>query len=74
MAYTPAQVLAARRVYALASTGALRGLREAHGLSITAVADFVGVNQSTAWRWENAERIPRPDHAALLLSLLNPEN
>jgi DNA-binding transcriptional regulator YiaG len=73
MNYSRAQVLAAKRVHELVTTGELRELRELHGLSITAVASFVGVNQSTASRWESGERRPRPDHAAELLFLLRAE-
>jgi DNA-binding transcriptional regulator YiaG len=73
MVYTREEVVAAKRVNALIDADALRGMREALGLSLTAVASFVGVSEPTASRWERGERRPRPHHAALLLKLLNPE-
>lgn len=37
----------------------LRSLREAHGLSVRALAGLVGVSSVTIWKWEKGESRPR---------------
>ena len=50
-------------VRTLAKMGALPGLRQHAGLSLSDVARTLGVAPSTVMRWERAERMPRPDSA-----------
>jgi transcriptional regulator with XRE-family HTH domain len=47
----------------LARTGRGRELRLGAGLSLGEVAGAVGVGESTVYRWERAERMPRGEPA-----------
>lgn len=58
------------RVRHLAVTGAARALREAAGLSLADVAEPIGVDRSTVWRWERGLRRPHGEPARRYLELL----
>jgi transcriptional regulator with XRE-family HTH domain len=49
----------------------LRSLREAHGLSVRALAGLVGVSSVTIWKWEKGESKPRPRLLAPLAKALD---
>lgn len=46
-----------------AKTGTGRAIRKAAGLSLSDIGGAVGANESTVWRWEEAECLPRGDRA-----------
>ena len=54
----------------LAQTGMARTIREAAGLSLTEVARSAGVDRTTVFRWEHAERRPSGDAAIRYLRML----
>jgi transcriptional regulator with XRE-family HTH domain len=62
---------ALRHVRNLTATGAARLIRHHAGLSLREVADVVGVDTSTVWRWERDERRPRGDAALRYAALLD---
>lgn len=47
----------------LAESGEGAAARVAAGLSLSEVADAIGVSPSALWRWEHGERSPRGDRA-----------
>ena len=49
----------------------LRSLREAHGLSVRALAGLVGVSSVTIWKWEKGESKPRTRLLAPLAKALD---
>lgn len=52
-------VLRLAQVRQATASGAARELRISARLSRSEAAEFCGVDQSTIWRWENAQRTPR---------------
>lgn len=51
----------------------LRRLRLLAQLSLREVADEIGVNKDSVWKWEHGERQPRIGDAAALLELYERE-
>lgn len=51
------------------STG-LRELRRKKGLSVTELANALGVSRPTVWSWESARNQPRKKHVAALAATL----
>lgn len=37
----------------------LRSLRQAHGLTVRALAHLIGVSKVTIWKWEKGDTLPR---------------
>ncbi|MFF7200483.1 helix-turn-helix domain-containing protein [Streptomyces sp. NPDC008141] len=60
---TETQVLRLADVRAAVSSGEAQRLRVAAQLSIGEVANAIGVDQSTVWRWEQGARKPRGEGA-----------
>jgi len=46
----------------------VKAIRSAHGLTQQGLADAIGVNLSTVWRWENGHA-PRGAARALLIKM-----
>jgi transcriptional regulator with XRE-family HTH domain len=61
------RVVAARRMLA---DGSARQRRVAAGLSLRDVAEALGVDTATVWRWETHRRAPRREAALLYADLL----
>ncbi len=47
----------------------LKGYREKSGLTLVVVAEKIGVDKQTIWRWENNKRIPSIIQIGLLSDL-----
>lgn len=62
-------LLNAARTYAATGTG--RAIRQAAGLSMSEVAEALGVTESTIWRWEQGKHRPRGEPAREWARLLN---
>ena len=54
----------------LVRSGAAKSIREGADLSLTEMADAVGVNVATVWRWEQHQMMPRADAALRYLRVL----
>ena len=59
----PEDLVVLTRTRALTESGLARSIRLGAGLSLTEVAQAVGVSISTVHRWENAERKPTREQA-----------
>ncbi len=68
---TSSDLLALRDVRSLARSGGARAIRQAAGLSLSEVADVVGVSTVTVYRWEVGERSPRGAPALSYKNLLD---
>lgn len=68
---TNSQILLLARARRLASSGDGQRIRTGADLSLSEVADAVGVNITTLWRWEHGERSPRGEPAARWARLLD---
>ena len=70
-----ADVAQLAEVRALAASGAARSIRLGARLSLSEVADQLGVSTSTVFRWERGQRNPRGEAAlrygALLAELMD---
>ena len=53
-----------------AATGTGRTIRQAAGLSLSDIGIAVGANESTVWRWEEGECLPRGDRAVKYAQVL----
>ncbi|GEM_PF-2355293 len=47
-------------------SGEAREMRIAAQVSVSELAQVVGVSEGTLWRWENGTRVPRPAQAVAL--------
>lgn len=63
-----ARVSVARRQFA---TGIARQRRQAAALSLREVAEALGVDVATCWRWEHGRATPRPEAARRWMELLD---
>lgn len=54
----------------LIASGSAKRTRVASGMSLKSVADAVGTNFTTVWRWENRKSKPSSDAAIRYLDLL----
>ena len=59
------------QVRAMLQSGKAKTIRETARLSLTEVADAVGVAVSTLWRWENNERLPKGEAAIRYFDVLD---
>ena len=60
---THEDLISLARARHLASTGLGRRIRLAAGLSVTELAEAIGVPPATLWRWESGHSRPRADAA-----------
>lgn len=56
---TPDELVRLSNARALTRTGVARSIRLAAGLSLSEVAEPIGVAPVTVWRWERGERQPQ---------------
>lgn len=68
---TNAEILLVARARRLATSGDGMRIRTAADLSLSEVADAVGISVSALWRWEHGERAPRGAPAAAWARLLD---
>ena len=59
------------RVRRLTRTGEARRIRLRYGLSLTEIANAVGVSPGAISRWEHGQRRPTGDHALVYADLLD---
>jgi DNA-binding transcriptional regulator YiaG len=64
------RLLAISQARAALTSGRLRELREAHGLSQRELAQALGVDETAVSRWELGNRVPRAEVAERLHGLL----
>lgn len=64
------RLLAIREARALAGSGQARALRQRAGLSLSEVAEALGVEGTTVWRWEEGKSTPRSQIAVEYRELL----
>lgn len=60
---TDAELAEVARTRSLIATGAAGSIRRAARLSLSDVADSLGVDVATVWRWEHNQRTPRAEVA-----------
>ncbi|HUG08897.1 MAG TPA: helix-turn-helix transcriptional regulator [Acidimicrobiia bacterium] len=65
------RIRALTRIRRLCASGAARSIRVGAGLSLGALADHLGVQRSTVYRWETGQRRPQEDRAIEYLKVLD---
>jgi DNA-binding transcriptional regulator YiaG len=69
MATTSAERLA--RARHIAASGEARRCRQQAGVTLHEIAEDLGVNTMTVWRWENGKRRPRGEAALKYVALID---